>query len=141
MTYQLKPVTNESEQAFFDLMRENMAEFGANYADFHEGYDQAARMGEGLLYYHDDDLIGAAVMQHRDNGDTYLSDVFIRPDFRRQEHGRNMVKSCEMLAGHFGQRSVGLICEPDRLPFYKAMGYETADVKDNNHYLQKPLTP
>lgn len=136
MTYQLKPVTQENEQMFFDLMRENMAECGADYENFHEGCEQVACLGGGVLFYQDDDLVGAAVLHDRTDGKTYLSDVFIRSDYRNEGHGRNLVKSCEKLAEHFGQRRMDLICEPDRLPFYEAMGYEETDIKDNGHYLQ-----
>ena len=142
MGYQLKPVTHENEHEFYGFMRANLAEMGAIYDDFHEGYQQAVSFGKALLFYHEGEAVGASVIDIRDDKrETYIEDIYIDVKARHQGHDRNLLRSCESLAAHFGQQSIGLICEPDLLPFYRKLGYDDSGVAGKNIAMKKRLEP
>ncbi len=142
MDYQLKPATSENEQQFYDLMRENCAEVGMGYDDFHEGYQLEVSCGQALLFYHGGKPVGAAILSSNDETRASgLSDIYIVQSQRGAGHGKNLVSSCESLAAHFGKKSMFLICELDRISFYKELGYQE-DKQDGKHYfLKKSLSP
>lgn len=142
MTYRLQPVTDETAEHFFELMRQNCAEVGMDFDEYLDGYQLDMDLGQAMLFYHDDALIGAAILSsNEDTRASGLSDLYIIKDQRGAGHGKSLVNSCETLAEHFGQKAMFLICEAKLKPFYKALGYKK-DKKDGKHFfMAKPLKP
>ncbi len=107
MAYQLRPVTEETEEQFFELMRQNCAEVDMNFDDYLHGYELEVGLGQAMLFYHDNTVIGSAILSSdNDTRASGISDLYILPDYRGKGHGKNLVGSCENLAEHFGQQAM-----------------------------------
>lgn len=142
MSYELKIVSPENEDVFYDLMRENLTACGAIYDDFHEGYQGKVAADEAVILYFNGLPVGAALIEnHRGINHSYLSDVFVTSDERKNGHGRALVGACEKLAVEFGQHSMGLKCTLDLRHFYMRLGYEDGLPEGENCGMTKALRP